>query len=64
MKVTALRGVCISPGQHLLPGDPPADLDDKTAQWLISIGAVLKAPDEPAPEPPNASPAKAGKKES
>jgi hypothetical protein len=64
MKYRALRGVCIGPGRHLLPGDAPAELDDATARFLVSIGAV-----EPAAEPqndqlPTTAPAKPGKKES
>ncbi len=50
MKVQALRGVCIGPGQHLLPGDE-ADIDNGTAQFLLSIKAVEPVPEAPAPEP-------------
>lgn len=64
MLVRALRGVCIGPGRHLLPGDAPAEVDDKTARWLVSIGAVQAVADEPPPQQPNASPAKPAKKES
>jgi hypothetical protein len=54
MKVVALRGVCIGPGQHLLPGDE-ADVDKATAVFLVSIRAVQEvppAPDAPADAPP------------
>jgi hypothetical protein len=54
MKVVALRGVCIGPGQHLLAGDE-ADVDKATAQFLVSIRAVQEvppAPDAPADAPP------------
>jgi hypothetical protein len=48
--VVALRGVCIGPGQHLLPGQR-ATLDAATYQFLHSIGAVQAAPPDPAPSP-------------
>lgn len=68
MKYRALRGVCIGPGRNLAVGDDPAELDNATAQFLISIGAVEKVEETkataPAGEPPDESklkPAKAGK---
>lgn len=69
MKVRALRGVCIGPGQHLLPGDE-ADVDNGTAVFLANIGAVERLPEPPAaesdskaPAAPEPTPAKPGKKE-
>lgn len=74
----ALRGVCIGPERHLLPGDPPARLDRATAQFLTSIGAIeevaepVAAASEAAAQeaetpaaatPDTTAPAKAGKKE-
>jgi hypothetical protein len=56
----ALRGVCIGPERHLVPGGPPAPLDKGTAQFLLSIGAVEEvpapAPDEVPAEPVAAQP--------
>lgn len=48
MAYRALRGVCIGPGRILAPGET-AELDVATAQFLTSIGAVERVPDEPAP---------------
>lgn len=48
MKVRALRGVCIGVDQHLVAGGT-ADLDAAQVQFLASIGAVERIPDEPAP---------------
>jgi len=46
MKVRALRGVCIGVERHLMPSDT-ADLDAATVAYLIAIGAVENAPDDP-----------------
>jgi hypothetical protein len=52
MNVRALRGVCVGPARHLLPGEV-ADLDSATVQFLVSISAVeVVAEPVPAPEPP------------
>lgn len=48
MRVRALRGVCIGVDQHLKAGDP-ADLEPATVQFLVSIGAVERVPDDPPP---------------
>lgn len=50
MKYTALRGVCIGVDRHLMPGDDPVELDAGTASFLVNIGAVAPAPDQPAVE--------------
>lgn len=68
MQVRALRGVCLGTDRHLVPGDPPAEVDNATAQFLVAIGAVEPVTDTPAPpadqiESTTATPAKAGKKE-
>lgn len=64
-----MRGVCVGPGKHLLPGDV-ADIDDATFSFLRNIGAVEAAPEDsvtpadvPA-QPVTTAPARAGKKES
>lgn len=65
MKVRALRGVCIGPGRHLLPGEC-ADLDAATAQYLASIAAVESVVDAASPgqgDTPTETPGKPGKKE-
>jgi hypothetical protein len=65
MRVKALRGVCIGPGQHLAAGEV-AELDTATSTFLIGIGAVAAAPAAPAvPDAPSEiiTPAKPGKKE-
>jgi len=63
MKVIALRGVCIGPGQHLTPGET-ADVDDTTARFLVSIGAVAPARARSEPQPATTpAPAKPAKKE-
>lgn len=50
--VKALRGVCVSPSRHLAVGDV-AELDDGTAQFLVSIKAVeaVEPVVEPEPKP-------------
>jgi hypothetical protein len=65
MKVIAQRGVCIGPGKHLLPGEA-ADIDDGTARYLVSIGAVAAAPADADPQstPTVQPPARPAKKES
>lgn len=62
MRVRALRGVCIGPGQHLAAGDV-AETDAATAQFLISIRAVEKveSPVEVEAKKPISKPEKAGK---
>ena len=71
MRVKALRGVCVGPGQHLLPGDC-VDLDAATVTFLKHIKAVEDVKCEPKPEPkvespkpddPKPEPAKPAKKE-
>lgn len=58
MKVRAIRGVCVGPERHLAPGQV-ADLDDATARYLKSIGAVEDAPPPPVkPTKPAATPDK------
>jgi hypothetical protein len=59
----ALRGVCISPGKHLVAGEIAPELDRATAQFLVSIKAVEEVKDEPVKsEPPKESvPEKSGK---
>lgn len=68
MAYVALRGVCIGVERHLAPGDQVPDVGEDTAQFLLSIGAIGKAPEPPAaavalPTPEPTEPAKAGKKE-
>jgi hypothetical protein len=58
VKVVALRGVCIGPSQHLLPGGE-ADVDNLTARWLADAGLVQLAPEAPVAE---AAPAPAPRK--
>lgn len=64
MKVRALRGVCIGVDRVLKAGDT-ADLDTGTVQFLVSISAVERVPDEPvnaaAKTEIESKPAKAGK---
>jgi hypothetical protein len=68
MAYVALRGVCIGVDRHLVPGDPVPDIGDDTTQFLVSIGAIGKAPQQPAetaaePTPEATKPVKAGAKE-
>lgn len=61
-RVRALRGVCIGVDRHLVPGDV-ADVDATQVSFLVSIGAVEIATDEPLAQPKTEAPAKVGKKE-
>lgn len=51
-----LRGVCVGPERHLAPGQEAQIVDEHLAQYLVSIGAVERMPDPPAPEEPAADP--------
>lgn len=66
MRIEATVGVCIGPGQSLLPGER-ADVDNATASFLVSINKARLVPDEEAPaavpEPEPKAGKKAGKKE-
>jgi len=59
----ALRGVCVSPGKHLVAGETTAELDKATAQYLLSIKAVEEVKDEPVKSetPKESVPEKSGK---
>ena len=48
MKVRALRGVCIGPEHHLVPGDV-VEMDAGTFTYLSNIGAVEAVPDDRVP---------------
>ena len=80
MKHRAIRGVCIGVDRHLAVGEPvPPDLTAAEVQFLSSIGAVERVPEEaalavaegalnqpepaPAVDPETPAPAKSGKKE-
>lgn len=54
MKVVALRGVCIGPGRHLVPGET-ADMDTAMYTFLSGIKAVEKV-EEPAAVVEDAAP--------
>lgn len=61
----ALRGVCVSPGKHLMPGET-TELDKATAQFLVSIKAVEEVVEPKDDEPKTESapaPKGTGKKE-
>jgi len=61
VKVRALRGVCVGVERHLMPGDTD-DLDAAQVQFLTSIGAVERVPDDVAvPEVPKPKLPAAGK---
>jgi hypothetical protein len=62
VKVRALRGVCVGVERHLQPGDTD-DLDAAQVQFLVSIGAVERMPDEvvSVPEVPKPKLPAAGK---
>lgn len=62
MIVLALRGVCIAPERHLSAGERTT-VDDTTAKFLISIGAVKQVHDEPIEDPKPKRSAKADDKE-
>jgi hypothetical protein len=47
-KVKAKRGVCIGVEKNLAVGET-AEVDQASAQFLVSIGAVELVQDEPAP---------------